>query len=102
MRHEQGRWIVAVAVLACLSPLEPTADAQSGSPALGAAQPRPLEAYVAKPDPTYEWHVRGRYRYGDTELVELVLVSQKWKDVVWKHRLVLIKPPHVADPSRGV
>ena len=37
--------------------------------------------YVAKPDASYQWQVRGRYSYRGAELVELRLVSQTWRDV---------------------
>jgi PhoPQ-activated pathogenicity-related protein len=96
--------MVAVAALSCLSGIEQSVAAQSAAPELGedSRHAGPLQTYVAKPDSTYEWHVRGRYRYHGTELVELELLSQTWQDVVWKHQLILIKPPHVADPARGV
>ncbi len=61
-----------------------------------------LATYVAKPDATYEWRVRSRYSYHGSELMELRLHSQTWRDTVWKHQLMLIKPPHVADANRGV
>jgi PhoPQ-activated pathogenicity-related protein len=61
-----------------------------------------LADYVAKPDASYEWRVRARYRYRGSELVELRLVSQTWRDVVWKHQLILIRPPHVTDENRGL
>jgi PhoPQ-activated pathogenicity-related protein len=73
-------------------PPDPTGDAAASA----------LATYVAKPDVSYEWRVRGRYRYHGSELVELQLHSQTWRDVVWKHQLILIKPPHVVDGNRGL
>jgi len=61
-----------------------------------------LATYVAKPDASYEWRVRGRFRYHGTELVELQLHSQTWRDVLWKHQLMLIRPPRVVDENRGL
>jgi PhoPQ-activated pathogenicity-related protein len=68
---------------------------------LNAAE-RALADYVAKPDASYEWRVHGRYRHRGSELVELRLVSQTWRDIAWKHQLILIRPPQVTDPDRGL
>jgi PhoPQ-activated pathogenicity-related protein len=95
---------------ACLSGLALTAGVISPPAHAQAIQSEPdsdaathaLADYVAKPDASYQWQVRGRYRYRGSELVELRLVSQTWRDVVWKHQLILIRPPHVADDDRGL
>jgi PhoPQ-activated pathogenicity-related protein len=80
-----------------------TVHAQTGPSALHLdAATHALDDYVSKPDASYEWRVRGRYRYRGAELVELRLVSQTWRGVVWKHQLILIRPPHVIDPNRGL
>lgn len=65
-----------------------------------AEDPRPaarpeLFDYVAAPEPAYEWRVRARYERGTTEIVELRLHSQTWRDTLWKHRLFLIRPETV-------
>lgn len=64
-----------------------------------AAQPaavRPeLFDYVAAPEPAYEWRERARYERGSTEIVELRLHSQTWRDTLWKHRLFLLLPETV-------
>jgi len=51
-----------------------------------------LARYVAKPDDTFKWEVRTRYRAKGADAVELVMQSQTWQDVTWKHQVVLIKP----------
>lgn len=82
-----------------------------GAEACGAAEPDAktlaaaagaLETYVAKPDTTYEWHVRARHEVPGAHVVELVLTSQTWRGIAWKHQLVLIQPERVADSSRGL
>jgi PhoPQ-activated pathogenicity-related protein len=67
-----------------------------------AAASTALESYVAKPDDTYEWHVRARYQVHGAQIVELTLTSQTWRGFAWKHQLVLIKPSRVDDPDRGL
>jgi PhoPQ-activated pathogenicity-related protein len=54
-----------------------------------------LADYVARPDPSFSWHLRARYEAGGTEIAELILQSQTWKDIAWKHQLFLIRPPSV-------
>jgi PhoPQ-activated pathogenicity-related protein len=51
-----------------------------------------LASYVAKPDDSYTWEVRARFERNGAEIVELRLHSQTWRDILWKHRLFIIKP----------
>jgi PhoPQ-activated pathogenicity-related protein len=83
---------VSAAAQAADTPPGPTNDTTASA----------LAIYVAKPDASYEWRVHGRYRYRGSELIELQLHSQTWRDIVWKHQLILIKPPHVVDENRGL
>lgn len=61
-----------------------------------------LAAYVNAPDDTYRWHERAEYRRRGAQIVELVLHSQTWRDTLWKHQLVLIKPRRIVNPEHGV
>ncbi len=54
--------------------------------------PSPLADYVAKPDASYRWVKKGSGRILATEYAELILTSQTWRDIVWKHQLFVIKP----------
>lgn len=67
-----------------------------------AAAARALPDYLAKPDASYEWRVRARYRARGADIVELVLTSQTWRGSPWKHQLVLINPGRVSDPTHGL
>ncbi len=58
----------------------------------------PLDAYVAKPDESYKWIERRTGKLNDTQYAELILTSQTWRDIVWKHQLFIIKPTTV-DPK---
>jgi len=51
-----------------------------------------LARYVAKPDPTFTWEVHTHFRAKGAEVIELVMQSQTWQGVAWKHQVVLIKP----------
>src|SRR6185436_12123053 len=51
-----------------------------------------LKDYVAKKDDSYKWFKRSEGEYNKTKYVEIILTSQTWKDITWKHQLFLLKP----------
>jgi PhoPQ-activated pathogenicity-related protein len=61
-----------------------------------------LADYVARPDASYSWEVRARYRSHGAEVVLLHLRSQTWRDTLWKHQLLLVRPRHIATPEQGL
>lgn len=68
------------------------------------ARPEPvaaLAAYVAKPDDSYAWQVRRRYRHADADVLELTLASQTWQGVLWQHQLLLVQPRRVRDTGHA-
>ena len=66
-----------------------------------AGPPNALDAYVAKPDPSYTWRVAGLCQGEGYRCAVLELTSQTWdapKDVdrtVWKHWLTIIMPDNL-------
>lgn len=56
----------------------------------------PLADYVSAPDASYAWVKRSAGKAGKTEYVELILTSQTWRDIVWKHQLFIVRPSTVA------
>ena len=80
------------ALTACLLALTPAcAPAASGSE---------LARFVAAPDESFAWNEVKSRRFGTAEVTELILTSQTWRNIPWKHQLVLIRPPDV-DASAG-
>jgi PhoPQ-activated pathogenicity-related protein len=70
-----------------------------------ATDPAPDEAlgdYVAAADASYEWQTRARYSRRGAEVLELKLHSQTWRNVLWKHQMLLIKPRRVRTPQHAV
>ena len=57
-----------------------------------------LARYVGTHDASYEWHEVGAGRIGAVEYTELVLTSQTWRGMPWKHLLILLRPPKI-DPT---
>lgn len=54
-----------------------------------------LEEYLAKPDDTYRWKkIRGG-TFEDAKYVELILHSQSWREITWKHQLWILRPKKV-------
>lgn len=72
------------------------------SAAAVAAQPEAadaLSAYVTQADGSYSWKVRHRFRLGQSDCVELTMVSQTWKEIVWKHRMFVVIPDSVKNAT---
>lgn len=66
------------------------------TPALPNASPA-LAEYLARPDTSYQWHVRQRGKQGSGEFAELIVTSQTWHDIPWKHQLFIYRPAKVID-----
>jgi len=58
-----------------------------------------LAKYVAKEDASYGWVVKQRGEWEKTSFVELILTSQTWRDIVWKHQLFVIRPSTAGDDT---
>lgn len=65
--------------------------------ARGAEQPDSgaLMSYVARPDPSYTWREVAAGRIGSADYVELLMTSQTWRGVAWKHQLFIVHPAKV-------
>jgi PhoPQ-activated pathogenicity-related protein len=83
-------WSAAVAVVAYASGAEPANGPKT-----------PLDEYVAKPDPTYEWKVVQTIPGDGITTFVVDLKSQTWRAApevdhpVWQHWLVVVKPDAV-------
>ena len=61
-----------------------------------------LEDYVKRPDNSYAWHVRQRGKQGGGDYAELILTSQTWHDIVWKHQLFIYRPAKIKDSKQAL
>ncbi len=52
----------------------------------------PLASYVAQADDSFRWFERRAGTRGQTSYAELILTSQTWRDVAWKHQLFIVRP----------
>jgi PhoPQ-activated pathogenicity-related protein len=58
----------------------------------------PLADYVAAKDESYQWFKRSEGSVLTCKYAELIMTSQTWRGIPWKHQLFIIKPGQV-DPT---
>jgi PhoPQ-activated pathogenicity-related protein len=58
----------------------------------------PLADYVAAKDASYQWFKRSEGSVLTCNYAELIMTSQTWRGIPWKHQLFIIKPAQV-DPA---
>jgi PhoPQ-activated pathogenicity-related protein len=83
--------VLAIAPVAAAKPNVTLPDASSS-----------LSDYVKQPDSSYAWHVRERGKVGTGEYAELILTSQTWHDIVWKHQLFIYRPAKIRDSAQAL
>jgi len=75
---------------------------------LAATQPAPvppggqLAAYIARPEPAYQWTKVGEAQLGPCKVYGLLMTSQVWRDLPWKHSIYIFVPPKVEFPGQAV
>jgi PhoPQ-activated pathogenicity-related protein len=69
------------------------------SPAWSEDAEGPLRTYVQKPDDSFRWVVRRQGNIGSTPYAELILTSQTWRDIPWKHQVFLFRPSDMTNPT---
>lgn len=99
-----------IALAAALSACQPDKPAEVAAAPAAPAGPdysikpeekTPLDAYVAKPDPSYKWELKAIYPGDGQTTYVLEMTSQTWrsaKDVdrpVWTHWMTIVKPAEV-------
>jgi PhoPQ-activated pathogenicity-related protein len=61
-----------------------------------------LADYVQRPDDSYTWRVRQRGKQGAGDFAELILTSQTWHDIVWKHQLFIYRPANIKNAKQAL
>ena len=67
-----------------------------------AAPTSALVDYVRKPDASYAWKLRREGDLGTGRYAELILTSQRWHDITWRHQLFIYKPAKLRHLDRGL
>jgi PhoPQ-activated pathogenicity-related protein len=70
-------------------------------PCASLAQPsikpsKALDAYLNNGDNTYTWSLKDSGNIGKAKSFQLLLTSQQWRKITWRHQLTLIVPERVA------
>ncbi|MEN9884488.1 MAG: hypothetical protein RLZZ420_1705, partial [Bacteroidota bacterium] len=70
-------------------------------PCASLAQPsikpsKALDAYLNNGDNTYTWSLKDSGNIGKAKSFQLLLTSQQWRKITWRHQLTLIVPETVA------
>ncbi len=63
------------------------------------AQSGPLEDYVRRPDPSFSWTRTGTFETNGFSVSRVELVSQTWRNLIWNHHLIVVRPPAVRNPD---
>jgi PhoPQ-activated pathogenicity-related protein len=51
-----------------------------------------LKSYISNGDPTYSWELKDSTSLGSSKAYQLVLTSQKWRGITWRHQLTIVVP----------
>lgn len=54
-----------------------------------------LKAYLDNQDTTYAWEIRDSYHLDGCRVYSILLISQKWQGMLWKHELKVYVPDEI-------
>lgn len=54
-----------------------------------------LESYIAKPDTAFQWSVTDSFELESIKGYQLIMTSQVWQGITWKHQLTVFVPTEV-------
>lgn len=58
--------------------------------------------YVNRDDRYFSWEVLSKEDIGDVLIFNINLISQKWKEIIWSHRLIVGVPKNIINPKVGI
>ncbi len=90
-RNRRPRHGLARLIFLGLALIGPQAGSASGDPSTA------LKDYLQRPDASYRWEQTRSGKLRGTRFAELLLVSQTWREIPWKHQLFVIKPRRLKD-----
>jgi PhoPQ-activated pathogenicity-related protein len=74
-----------------------------GMASLAFASPRDaLSRYLATPEPSYGWSEIGKTSLPEMKVYDLVMTSQVWQGITWRHDLHVVIPNKIKSPRYAV
>lgn len=67
--------------------------------AVGGAQPDALADYIRRPDASFSWRKTEARKLKGFDAARLDLVSQTWRDNVWSHQVLVVRPRELRHPG---
>ena len=74
----------------------------TGTPTLGAAPPDALVDYVQRPDDSFAWRKLEQREVEGCTAASLECTSQTWRSNVWRHQVLVVRPPEVRNPDMAL
>lgn len=54
-----------------------------------------LDHYLNNGDTAFHWELKESYALGDVTVNNLLLTSQKWREYIWTHQLIIVVPKEI-------
>jgi PhoPQ-activated pathogenicity-related protein len=102
MRHAFGLSLFLIFSVAIALRLDAKESDSAAVPAARVVPSPALAEYIAQPDATYRWQKRREGKLNQGTYTELILASQTWRDIVWKHQLFIYRPSVVESTSQAL
>ena len=51
-----------------------------------------LKSYINNGDKTFSWEIKDSGKLGNTKVYQVLLTSQKWRGITWRHQLTIVVP----------
>jgi len=76
-------WLILLACISCTTTPEPLTPETA------------LQSYLHNEDESFAWNVEESYQLEDLKVYDLRLISQQWREFIWKHTLTVIVPEEI-------
>jgi PhoPQ-activated pathogenicity-related protein len=91
-------WLLMVALSAGLGMKVNSTVAAEKAPQAGAV-PTELKEYVSRPEPVFQYRIRGQRDGEQGRILDVDLTSQQWQGIVWRHVLHIYEPLKMEHPK---
>jgi PhoPQ-activated pathogenicity-related protein len=54
-----------------------------------------LQHYLHNGDTTFHWEVKNTFDFNDSKVYDLLLTSQTWRGITWRHQLSIVVPKEI-------